>query len=193
MGAACSTACRRHLLTLAMRGGERSDGTELIVHARPTRPRPRVLASEVARARPAPPRPARVWLGGRCAHCSAPFITATNSLTCSTACGLASRENMLRAKGHRYRARKRDAYVSNVNPAHIFERDGWKCHVCGGQIDRRARRTPLAPSLDHVIPLANGGTHEPSNVWACHLGCNSLRGNTPHILTRTGERVSVLF
>lgn len=36
---------------------------------------------------------------------------------------------------------------------------------------------PRAAVLDHVIPLARGGTHEPANVrTACFL-CNSIKGD----------------
>lgn len=34
---------------------------------------------------------------------------------------------------------------------------------------------PEAPSIDHIVALANGGTHEPSNVQAAHLLCNSMK------------------
>ena len=190
-GVVCSTACRTHLQTLARVGGTRANGTALVKSR--VEPRIRVLASEVAKSRKVSPRRATVWHAGKCAHCEEPFVTAARSRTCSRDCARASRHNMLLAKAHRYRARRRNAFVSNVDPQAIYERDGWRCHVCGGDIDRYARRTPLAPSLDHVIPLANGGTHEPANVWACHLGCNSLRGNVPYLQAPTGQRVAVLF
>lgn len=34
----------------------------------------------------------------------------------------------------------------------------------------------LAPTLDHIIPLAAGGTHEPSNCQCAHFSCNSAKG-----------------
>jgi hypothetical protein len=31
--------------------------------------------------------------------------------------------------------------------------------------------------MDHVIPLAKGGTHEPANVRCAHFLCNALKGD----------------
>jgi 5-methylcytosine-specific restriction endonuclease McrA len=35
---------------------------------------------------------------------------------------------------------------------------------------------PLAPTIDHIIALANGGTHEPTNVQCAHFICNATKG-----------------
>jgi 5-methylcytosine-specific restriction endonuclease McrA len=35
----------------------------------------------------------------------------------------------------------------------------------------------LAPTIDHIVPLARGGTHEPSNVQSAHFICNALKGD----------------
>lgn len=77
----------------------------------------------------------------------------------------------------RRNARKRKAYVADVNRQAIYERDGWRCHLCGKKVKRHAAAPhPLAPTLDHVIPLARGGTHEPANVATAHFLCNSRKG-----------------
>ena len=34
---------------------------------------------------------------------------------------------------------------------------------------------PKAPTLDHIIPLAAGGTHEYANVKLAHFICNSIK------------------
>lgn len=34
---------------------------------------------------------------------------------------------------------------------------------------------PKSPSIDHVVPLAEGGTHDPANLRLTHLGCNARR------------------
>jgi 5-methylcytosine-specific restriction endonuclease McrA len=38
---------------------------------------------------------------------------------------------------------------------------------------------PLAPTIDHVIPLARGGWHAPDNVQAAHFLCNSRKSDRP--------------
>lgn len=54
----------------------------------------------------------------------------------------------------------------------IGERDGWRCHLCRKRVGRRDA------SLDHLIPIAEGGKHELGNVMLAHHRCNSKRGIT---------------
>jgi hypothetical protein len=75
------------------------------------------------------------------------------------------------------RARILGAFVENVEPLAIFERDKWTCQICLGPIDKTLRfPDPMSASVDHVIALALGGTHEPANVQAAHLRCNISKG-----------------
>lgn len=84
----------------------------------------------------------------------------------------------VRAKVQRRRARLLEAFVEDVDPAAIWLRDGGTCGICCQPID------PLLPwphrmskTLDHVIPLAKGGTHEPANVQLAHAVCNSRKND----------------
>ena len=70
----------------------------------------------------------------------------------------------------RRRARKRAAFVTPVNVAEIYERDQGRCGICGDFVGLGNI------SIDHVIALATGGTHEPSNVQLSHLRCNLKKG-----------------
>jgi 5-methylcytosine-specific restriction endonuclease McrA len=64
----------------------------------------------------------------------------------------------------------------SVSRARIAERDGYRCHLCGRAVRMRAKAPhPLSPSLDHLVPLAAGGRHEPSNVALAHYACNVRR------------------
>jgi len=53
------------------------------------------------------------------------------------------------------------------------------CGICGRLIVWDAEpRTPLAPSVDHNVPLMHGGAaYDPTNLRAAHFGCNAGRGN----------------
>lgn len=74
---------------------------------------------------------------------------------------------------NRRRARLLDAFVAPVDPAAIRARDRGLCGICGIHVALEDQ------SLDHVIPLAAGGTHEPSNVQLAHRVCNSRKGAKP--------------
>jgi len=91
----------------------------------------------------------------------------------------------------RRRALKRGAFVATVYRSRIFERDQWCCQLCHSKVNRDAVvPNPKAPTLDHILPLSKGGTHEPSNVQlACFL-CNSLKGDRLYL--GRSEQLSML-
>lgn len=67
-----------------------------------------------------------------------------------------------------------------VNLSSIGDRDGWRCHLCGKKVDRNLRHpNPLAPSLDHLVPLARGGTNDDANLAVTHLRCNLAKRDRP--------------
>ncbi|WP_422395619.1 HNH endonuclease [Roseomonas mucosa] len=79
---------------------------------------------------------------------------------------------------NRRRAKKRGTQIEPIDCREVFARDGWRCHICGGDTDRGQAGTnhPDAPVLDHVIPLAKGGPHVWSNVACAHRSCNAKKG-----------------
>lgn len=81
-----------------------------------------------------------------------------------------------RANNHvrRLRTRGVDA-AERFSPDEIHERDGWCCGICGRKIGRRPWPHPLSATLDHIIPISQGGEHSRANVRTAHLGCNSGR------------------
>lgn len=94
------------------------------------------------------------------------------------------------ADKYRGRYRERRKYQSKarhfgveaevVDRRKVFERDGWKCQVCGCKTPKRLRGTtdPRAPELDHRIPMSRGGPHTYENVQCCCRSCNSAKGST---------------
>lgn len=105
---------------------------------------------------------------------------------CGVVCSGASRRNtpeqlrMLRArKNTARRLRLSTVRVERIDPISVFERDEWRCYLCGELTlseERGNRRHPKAPVLDHVIPLALGGDHVMSNLrCACNF-CNTSKG-----------------
>jgi len=87
------------------------------------------------------------------------------------------------------KAKRLGRYKSPVYRAKIYERDSYTCQLCDSPLEMRATvpKHPkasccetwcyLAPTIDHITPLANGGWHEPRNVQAAHFICNSKKSN----------------
>jgi hypothetical protein len=60
----------------------------------------------------------------------------------------------------------------------IYNRDNWICQICKKPVDKRLSfPNPNCASIDHLIPLSRGGTHESVNVQLAHLSCNTSKGN----------------
>lgn len=49
-----------------------------------------------------------------------------------------------------------------------------ECHYCGEVL------TPFNATVDHIIPQANGGLHNVSNLLLACKKCNSKRGCVPY-------------
>jgi 5-methylcytosine-specific restriction endonuclease McrA len=88
--------------------------------------------------------------------------------------------------GARLRTAKRRVIRSAAMRGHhvdrlaILERDRWRCRLCGQPIDRSLPgRHPLSASVDHIVPISQGGPHTEENMQAAHLCCNSAKG--PHL------------
>lgn len=59
-------------------------------------------------------------------------------------------------------------------------RDGANCGICSAPVDmtiRRADDAKWCASVDHVLPRALGGTHEPGNLQLAHLYCNQVKSD----------------
>ena len=78
----------------------------------------------------------------------------------------------------------------------IYNRDKWICKICKKPVEKDLSfPNPKRASLDHIIPLSRGGTHESGNVQLAHLSCNTSKGNrvgdvtSRPALLRGGKRV----
>jgi predicted nucleic acid-binding Zn ribbon protein len=119
-------------------------------------------------------RSRRRWVAGRCYWCGEQFVSqgwGGLGRFCRPRC-------MDRAKGAARRVRKRQAERQRYSRHAIFERDGWRCHLCRKSVRRGAVAPhPLAPTIDHLIPLAKGGSDTPANVATAHFLCNSTKSD----------------
>lgn len=106
-----------------------------------------------------------------CRQCGHAFVGLAQTLSCSPLCSNRFRLHKLRdAVSHR-RFPKIHAHTRRA----ILERDGWRCGLCGGAIDRALKYPhPGSPSVDHIDPR---GEHVPQNWQAAHLACNVQAGD----------------
>jgi hypothetical protein len=165
----CSLACRDNWR--AMLAGTNACLVPITHPAHPDR----IPPLPVLWVAPAPKPSTRRWVAGSCHLCGSAYVAEDYTNTaryCSTRCAK-------RADKDRYRARKRGAYVADVWRERIFQRDGWRCQLCRKKVRRdKVVPHPLAPVLDHIVPLARGGTHEPANTQCAHYLCNSFKRDT---------------
>lgn len=80
----------------------------------------------------------------------------------------------LQRKNRRRRAQLRGVESEEYSLQEIAARDGYRCGICGKRVPM-GRRCPdvKAPTIDHIIPLSEGGNDLRSNVHLAHFGCNS--------------------
>jgi 5-methylcytosine-specific restriction endonuclease McrA len=115
-----------------------------------------------------------------CAECGKGFISQTYSAVrkyCSERC----RERVAkRASNHRRRVAARTGHAQAIPMGALAKRDNWRCALCGKRVrmDKNAPH-PLSATIDHIIPLSQGGRHEWRNVQLAHFVCNSRKGDRP--------------
>ena len=82
---------------------------------------------------------------------------------------------------HSRRCKKYGVPFQSFSISAIFHQDNWTCWVCNlpAPKELRGAMDPLAPELDHVIPLHMGPGispgHVPSNCRCAHRKCNQAR------------------
>ena len=84
----------------------------------------------------------------------------------------------VRATGMMRRAAKMQVPRERIDPSEVFERDRYECRLCDEPLVMDAYwLDPLAPTVDHIVPLSKGGHHTYENVQAAHRRCNTVKGD----------------
>jgi 5-methylcytosine-specific restriction endonuclease McrA len=124
-----------------------------------------------------------------CLHCGVAFKpTKAPHVYCGKTCrdraDLERNRSDYNRRNAERRARQRGAEVGeSFTRQQIFERDFWICQLCLAPIDGAlSGRKPLAPALDHIVPLNKGGTHSWDNVQASHFACNARKQDRTDVL-----------
>ncbi|MFD6684172.1 HNH endonuclease, partial [Micromonospora parva] len=76
------------------------------------------------------------------------------------------------AKCRRRRAAKRGGASEPYTLSEIAERDRGRCKLCGGRVAMGQKVPhPKAPTIDHVVPVSEGGDDTRANVQLAHFLC----------------------
>jgi 5-methylcytosine-specific restriction endonuclease McrA len=119
---------------------------------------------------------ASIYLEAKCSCCSHTVWLDANAVSHKQrTCGMARCQIRTRTQTQDYR----DASVQrnhtrrtitndgdDIKRSLLWERDMGICHICNEAADRNYWH------LDHIIPIARGGTHTWDNVAVSHPACN---------------------
>jgi 5-methylcytosine-specific restriction endonuclease McrA len=118
-----------------------------------------------------------------CPYCTA--IITRNKRTCgaldcigadSLAWLEAKRAAHLERLAERRRVRQPRRILPRSERLAIFYRDDWTCHICGVSVDPvLSWPDPMSAVIDHVTPLALGGTNDHANLATAHAHCNNVK------------------
>jgi 5-methylcytosine-specific restriction endonuclease McrA len=136
---------------------------------------PRKFCSRACVKRPPKPVEATPPVLGPCAWCSAMMVVRHGRRFCSRECAkrATTARKHLRRRGLR---RKQDT----IPLGEIYLREKGRCGLCHQRVPVRLKPPhPRSATLDHIVPLHEGGKHVRENVQLAHYGCNSRKGTRP--------------
>lgn len=69
----------------------------------------------------------------------------------------------------------------------VFERDGWRCYLCGDHTPKElvGKQCSNSPTVDHVVSSADGGDPVEDNLRCACWRCNARKGDTSASITDT--------
>ena len=115
-----------------------------------------------------------------CVICGKQFNPVSDHGPDANVCGPQCQKDRKRDWEQSRRALVADAFVEDVSRAEVMRRSKWRCHLCGELIPKSARwPDPMFGTVDHVMPIAAGGSHSYANCKAAHMKCNGKKGKRP--------------
>lgn len=123
-----------------------------------------------------------------CVECGVWFTAifqASRRVYCSEKCGTAATKKRSYKTGLSQRVKaKRDGatVIEKFNRIEILERDNYTCHICKQPINPKLNDLVthrMSGTMDHILPIKQGGQHTRDNVKAAHMICNARRQRGP--------------
>ena len=121
-----------------------------------------------------------------CEYCGRIFYAKDYNWYCSDICKATMKKE--KQKAHKRlreaKAKKNGKIEWNISLEKLIQRDEGICKICGRQVDTEDYyytdegyfiAGENYPSIDHIIPLAKGGTHTWNNIQLAHRHCNSIK------------------
>lgn len=110
-----------------------------------------------------------------CSDCGVPL--PSNLFSRCAVCGEAHSKQMRQRRnslaGRARRARLKGLRHEAYETTEIAERDRWRCQMCGLPVPKAAKHPdPQSASVDHIVPIVEGGHDVRANVQLAHLRCN---------------------
>lgn len=123
-----------------------------------------------------------------CEYCGRIFYAKDYNWYCSDICkaNMKKEKQKARKRLREAKAKKNGKIEWNISLEKLIQRDEGICKICGRQVDTEDYyytdegyfiAGDNYPSIDHIIPLAKGGTHTWNNVQLAHRHCNSIKSD----------------
>lgn len=124
-----------------------------------------------------------------CVVCGKPFAMTVggDKKCCSDTCRDAYEKIKRYRENHRHDKRLKGKVIDNdITLKSLAKREYDRCWLCGEKVDwhdYEIRNGAFIagdsyPSIDHIIPLSQGGMHKWGNIHLAHRHCNSVKGGS---------------
>ena len=120
------------------------------------------------------------WRFKKCKYCEQ-WHYKYNNVYCSKECRRKGNRlyDELRKNKRLERARKNGQFDADIDIYKLIERDGGHCYLCGDDVLFTYHyNDPKYPTIEHVMPIARGGTHSWDNVKVACRECNTRKSTT---------------
>lgn len=122
-----------------------------------------------------------------CAECGKEFTPSNTGYVCCSEECRRRRANRRNELNRRHKLKENGKIDWSISLDRVITNDDNVCYLCGGKCDKNDYTISnnghfiageTYPSIDHVIPVAKGGTHTWDNVRLAHFRCNSNKRDT---------------